>query len=62
MQLRTKTPEEEERLREREEAERKAKALNDNNIDVFFEDAPDVVAHLRRLCKSTKIVQYGGRF
>jgi len=44
------------------QAERKAKALNDNNIDVFFEDAPDVVKHLRRLCKSTKIVQYGGRF
>ena len=44
------------------QAERKAKALNDNNIDVFFEDAPDVVKHLRRLCKNTKIVQYGGRF
>lgn len=44
------------------QAERKAKALNDNNIDVFFEDAPDVVKHLRQLCKNTKIVQFGGRF
>jgi hypothetical protein len=44
------------------QAERKAKALNDNNIDVFFEDAPDVVKHLRQLCKNTKIIQYGGRF
>ena len=44
------------------QAERKAKALNDNNIEVFFEDSPDVVKHLRRLCKRTKIVQYGGRF
>jgi hypothetical protein len=44
------------------QAERKAKALNDNKIDVFFEDAPDVVKHLRRLCLCTKIVQYGGRF
>jgi hypothetical protein len=44
------------------QAERKAKALNDNNIDVFFEDDPGVVKHLRRLCMNTKIVQYGGRF
>jgi hypothetical protein len=44
------------------QAERKAKALNDNSIDVFFEDAPDVVKHLRQLCKNTKIVQFGGRF
>ncbi len=44
------------------QAERKAKALNDNNIDVFFEDAPDVVKNLRQLCKNTKIIQYGGRF
>ena len=44
------------------QAERKAKALNDNNIDVFFEDAPEVVKNLRQLCKNTKIIQYGGRF
>lgn len=44
------------------QAERKAKALNDHKIDVFFEDDPNVVKHLRRLCASTKIVQYGGRF
>jgi hypothetical protein len=44
------------------QAERKAKALNDNNIEIFFEDAPDVVKHLRQLCRNTKIVQYGGRF
>ncbi len=44
------------------QAERKAEALNDHKIDVFFEDDPNVVKHLRHLCTNTKIIQYGGRF
>ena len=43
------------------QAQRKAKAINDNKIEVFFEDAPQVVIHLRELCLGTKIIQYGGR-
>lgn len=44
------------------QAERKAKAIIDNEIDVYFDDNPEVVKHLREMCDSrVKIVQYGGR-
>jgi len=44
-----------------EQAKRKAKAIIDNSIDVYFEDNPEVVMHLRVMCPNTKTVQYGGR-
>ena len=39
----------------------KSKALKKYKIDVYFEDTPEVVRELRKLCPDTKIVQYGGR-
>lgn len=44
------------------QAKKKAKPILDNKIDVFFEDTPQVVVELRKLCPNTKIIQYGGRF
>jgi len=43
-------------------AKRKAKAINDNKIEVYFEDTAPIVKELRKLCPNTKIIQYGGRF
>lgn len=43
-------------------AKKKAKAINENKIDVYFEDTGPVVKILRELCTNTKIIQYGGRF
>lgn len=43
------------------QATAKAKVINENKIDVYFEDIPEVVAELRKLCKNTKIVKYGSR-
>jgi hypothetical protein len=39
----------------------KSKALKKYKIDVYFEDTPQVVRELRKLCPETKIIQYGGR-
>lgn len=42
-------------------ARMKANIINDLKIDVYFEDMPVTVKHLRKLCPNTKIIQYGGR-
>ena len=44
------------------QARLKAKALEKYKIDVYFEDTPEVVKELRKLCPQVKIVQYGSRF
>ncbi len=38
----------------------KAKIINENKIEVYYEDIPEVVAQLRQLCPLTKIIHYGG--
>ena len=43
-------------------AETKAKPINDNEIEVYFEDSPSTVQYLRKLCPKTKIIHYGGRW
>ena len=42
-------------------AELKAKAINEEKLDVFFEDNGDTVKRLRELCPNTKIIKYGGK-
>lgn len=42
-------------------AESKSKVINRLKLDVYFEDLPEVVNALRKLCPRTKIIQYGGR-
>lgn len=44
------------------QARLKAKALKENNIEVYFEDTAEVVSELRKLCPDIKIIQFGGRF
>jgi hypothetical protein len=39
----------------------KAQYINELGIEVYFEDAPEVVQCLRKMCPQTKIIQYGGR-
>ena len=39
----------------------KYKAIMDNEIDVFFEDSPEIVKALRINCENCKIIHYGGR-
>jgi hypothetical protein len=43
------------------QAKVKSRALQKYDIDVYFEDTPQVVKELRKLCPRTKIIQYGGR-
>jgi len=43
------------------QAEAKAKVINDNNVEVYFEDAPEIVDYLRKLCPNCKVIKYGGR-
>lgn len=43
------------------QARKKAAALIQNKIDVYFEDTPEVVKELRKLCPNISIIQYGGR-
>ena|SRR3990170_4612161 len=45
----------------KEVARRKASIINRLDLDVYFEDIPNVVYKLRKLCLHTKIIQYGGR-
>lgn len=42
-------------------AKHKAKVINKLELDVYFEDMPETVKALRKLCPNTKIIQYGGR-
>jgi len=42
-------------------ASKKAAKIKDLELDVYFEDMPETVLELRKLCKETKIIQYGGR-
>ena len=42
-------------------AENKAKMINELKLDVYFEDMPETVKALRKLCPNTKIIQFGGR-
>lgn len=44
------------------QAELKAAVLRDIRANVYFEDNPEVVKHLRKLCPKITIIQYGGRF
>ena len=39
----------------------KAQYIRSECIDIFFEDSPDVVLRLRKLCPKARIVQVGGR-
>ena len=45
----------------KKQAELKAKIINEEKIDVYFEDNGTCVEHLRGLSPNTKIIQYGGR-
>jgi len=37
----------------------KSQVINKLKLDVYFEDIPNVVFHLRKLCPNTKIIQFG---
>ncbi len=39
----------------------KYKAIMDNNIEVFFEDSPEIVEKLRQNLENCKVIHYGGR-
>lgn len=41
-------------------AQCKADAINKFGVDVYFEDLPATVSHLRELCPNCTIIQYGG--
>lgn len=43
------------------QARLKASVLLQEEIDVYFEDTPEVVRELRKLCPEVVIIQYGGR-
>ena len=43
------------------QANLKQKIINENQIDVYFEDNPTVFSLLRKLCPNTKIIHYGSR-
>jgi phage FluMu protein Com len=45
----------------KESADSKAEKINDLGIEVYFEDDPRIVAHLREKCPKTKIIRVGGR-
>lgn len=38
----------------------KSKFINEEKLDVYFEDNGTVVKELRKLCPNTKIIHYGG--
>ena len=42
-------------------AECKAKRINELELDVYFDDEPETINDLRKLCPNTKIIKYGGR-
>jgi hypothetical protein len=42
-------------------AENKAKQINELKLDIYFEDMPETVKALRKLCPNCKIIQFGGR-
>lgn len=42
-------------------SEAKAKAINDNKIDIYFDDSEYIVKKLRQLCPNCKVIHYGGR-
>ena len=44
-----------------EVSRRKARLINKLQVEVYFEDMPDTVEQLRKLCPNCKIIQYGGR-
>jgi hypothetical protein len=41
-------------------AEAKSTVINHLKLDVYFEDMPETVQRLRKLCSNTKIIQFGG--
>jgi hypothetical protein len=41
-------------------AKAKSTKINELKIEVYFEDVPQVVDQLRKLCPTTKTIQYGG--
>lgn len=43
------------------QAQRKAKAINENNIEVYFDDNVALILRLRELCPNCKCILYGGR-
>lgn len=46
----------------KEQARRKAAIINEEKVDVYFEDNGECVAELRKLCPNAKIIKYGGNF
>jgi hypothetical protein len=42
-----------------ESAKQKAQVINRLKLDVYFDDVPNMVRHLRRFCTDTKIIHYG---
>jgi len=42
-------------------AKSKAKVINEENIEVYFDDSPYIVKKLRKLCPNCKVINYGGR-
>lgn len=42
-------------------AEEKAKVINDERIEVYFDDSEYIVKKLRQLCPNCKVIHYGGR-
>lgn len=59
-QWKSTSPEELERWYD-ETAKNKAVIINKQKIDVYFEDMPETVERLRKLCPNCRIIQYGGR-
>lgn len=45
----------------KELSHRKAEIINKEKLDIFFEDDPKIVKHLRTICPMTKIVKFGDR-
>lgn len=43
------------------QAEAKAKVINADKIDVYFDDCPEIVSRLRKLCSNCKVIKYGNR-
>jgi ADP-heptose:LPS heptosyltransferase len=45
----------------KEQAKRKAKIINQEKVEVYFEDNSECVKELRKLCPKCKVVQFGGK-
>lgn len=43
------------------QAQLKANIINENSIDVYFEDSPEITRKLRELCPNCKVIKYSSR-